>query len=107
TPIRSLRRSAHEVFRPTAQAFGLLQRVLGLVSAPLGNLAGQLCPGADVQFGEDVRNVRLHGASGDEQASTDLRISQAFGDEVGNPSLRGGQALPAPLWALPWSSPAS
>src|SRR5204863_6797765 len=63
---------------------------------------GELGPVRGVEFGEDVREVRLHRAAAHQEAGTDLRIGQALGDEADDVDLgrceagpAGGRAAPA------------
>src|SRR5262245_48129497 len=60
-----------------------------------GGGGGELCSGGDAQLGEDVAQVRLHGALGDEQPADDLGVGEDVGDEPDDLQLGGGEAVPA------------
>src|SRR5205807_320133 len=60
-----------------------------------GHVRCQLHPRADAELGEDVGEVGLHGAAGDEEARSDLGVGEPLGGEPYHLALGGGQALPA------------
>jgi predicted transcriptional regulator len=62
-----------------------------------GGLAGDVYPGMDTEFGQDVRDMGGHGPVGQEQPGGDLRIGQPFGDQPDHLDLGRGQAVPAAL----------
>src|SRR5208282_5517845 len=65
-----------------------------------GCLCGQFGAGGDAELGEDVGQVHLDGAGGDEQAPGDGVVPQAFADKTDDLQLSGGQAGPARGGAL-------
>src|ERR1700730_9650368 len=65
----------------------------GLV--PCGCLCGQSGAGGDAELGEDVGQVHLDGAGGDEQPPGDGVVPQALADEADDLQFGGGQAGPA------------
>src|SRR5215472_9155211 len=60
-----------------------------------GCLYGEFGPGGDAELGEDVRQVHLDGAGGDEQAPGDGVVPQAFAHEADDLQFGGGEAGPA------------
>src|SRR5271169_840625 len=60
-----------------------------------GCLGGEFGAGGDAELGEDVRQVRLDGAGGDEQPPGDGVVPQAFADQADDLQFGGGQAGPA------------
>ena len=60
-----------------------------------GCLCGEFGAGGDVELGEDVGQVHLDGAGGDEQPPGDGLVPQAFADQADDLSFGRGQAGPA------------
>jgi hypothetical protein len=60
-----------------------------------GGLGGQFGAGGDAELGEDVGQVHLDGAGGDEQPPGNGVVPQAFAGQAGDLQLRGSQAGPA------------
>src|SRR6266542_6523746 len=67
----------------------------------------QLRARRDSELAEDMREVRFHRSPGDEQAPSDVAVSQAIRDELHDRDLRRRQALPSGLWAAPRALPAT
>src|SRR3984957_15016779 len=59
-----------------------------------GGPCGQFGAGVDVQLGENVGQVHLDSAGGDEQAPGDSVVPQAFADQADDLQFGGGQAGP-------------
>jgi hypothetical protein len=57
-----------------------------------GGTGGQFGPGSDVQLGEDVGQVHLDGAGGEEQPPGDGLVPQALAGQADDLQLRGGPA---------------
>jgi hypothetical protein len=74
---------------------GVAGAALRLVAPMLGRQGCELGTGGDIQLGENVRQMRLHGPARHVQALADLRIRQCLGDQPGNRALRRGQTVPA------------
>src|SRR5260370_32569754 len=64
-------------------------------------LAGDIDPAFRAELGEDVRDVGLHGAPGQEHAPGDVRRGRAPGDHGGDLDLGRGERLPARGGARP------
>ena len=62
-----------------------------------GYLGGELGPRGNVQLGEYVSEMCLHGPVRDVHALTDLGIGQPLSDQAGHGLLGGGEAGPAEL----------
>src|SRR5580704_395834 len=60
-----------------------------------GCLGGEFGAGGDAELGEDVGQVHLDGAGGDEQAPGDGVVPQAFADQPDDIQFSRGQAGPA------------
>src|SRR5260370_6380843 len=58
-------------------------------------LADDIDPALRAELGEDVRDVGLHGAPGQEHAPGDVRRCRAPGYHGGDPDLGRGERLPA------------
>jgi hypothetical protein len=80
-------------WRATGSASLLVRSPGGLILR--GCLCGQFGAGGDAELGEDVGQVHLDGAGGDEQPPGDGIVPQAFGDQADDLSFGGGQAGPA------------
>ena len=77
----------------TASGFMLTRSSGGQIVC--GCLCGQFGAGGEAELGEDVRQVRLDGAGGDEQAPGDGLVPQAVADQADDLQFGGGQAGPA------------
>jgi HxlR-like helix-turn-helix len=71
-----------------------------------GYLGCELGTGGDVQLGEHVREMRLHGPARHVQPVADLRIGEPLGNQRGDSALRWGEAGPAGP-RLPAGAPAA
>src|SRR5690242_10456493 len=70
-------------------------------AGPLGRdsvaerLADDFYPALDLELGEDVGDVGLHGPPGQEQAAGDVRRRVTSGDQGGDLGLGGGERVPS------------
>jgi hypothetical protein len=60
-----------------------------------GGLAGDVCPGMDAEFLQDVGDVGRDGPPGQHQLDSDFRIGQPLGHEGGDLALGRCEAVPA------------
>src|SRR6185312_6702676 len=81
--------------------------IVGIVAveAAPGGFGCQVSAGRGAQLGEDVREVGLDRAEGDEHALADLAVGATGGDVAHDLELGRGQAVPAAGW--PFSLAAS
>ena len=59
--------------------------------AVVGQRLAELAAGGDIELGEDLGLVVLHGARGQEQPGGDLRVGQARPDQAGDLDLLGAR----------------
>jgi hypothetical protein len=74
----------------------------------LGDQAGELHPGADVELPEDVAQVERDGMHAQVDLAGYLAVAEAVGHQAGDPVLGVGQAVPAergPVGAPPVVQP--
>ena len=86
---------------------GGVRAVRRLAGPTAGHVDGELSTGGNVQLGEHVREVGLHGTTRYVQPLADLGIGQSLGDQAGDRVLGGGEAGPADLRTAACPAPAA
>ena len=71
-----------------------------------GRLYGEFGPGGDAELGEDVRQVHLDGAGGNEQPLGDGVVPQPIAHQADDLQFGGGEAGPADRGPLASAAPA-
>ena len=71
---------------------------------PAGHFGGEGGSIGDVELVEHVAQMGVDGVRRDVEAAGNFFVGEAFGDELGDGELRGGEALPAGGGAQSWSA---
>src|ERR1700722_1220710 len=82
-------RSTLQASRPNQPARSAGSSSAGLPLLP--DPAGQLGPGGEAQLGEDVLDVRVDRALGEEKPPGDLPVAEAVGDQAGHLPFTPGE----------------